>query len=96
MAVALPAYLARARFVSLLEQVEKKKARFMITRNGRPAAVLLGATDFDDILEELDPEFQKTLRLASREYRAGKSLSLNVYMKKRAAVRRSSGVFVPW
>jgi len=74
-AITIPAYVARTQLGSILTQVAKKKARFIITKNGKPTAVILGATDFDDILEELDPEFQETLKVAAKEYRAGKALS---------------------
>jgi prevent-host-death family protein len=65
----VPAYIARTQLGSLLKQVGERKARFLITKSGKPTAVLLSATDFDDILEELDPEFQESLRVAVR--RAG-------------------------
>ena len=71
MTTTIPAYLARTQLGSLLKQVAKKKARFIITKSGKPTAVLMGATDFDDILEELDPEFQKSLKVAAKEIRAG-------------------------
>ena len=83
----IPAYIARTQLGSILKQVAEKKARFVITKNGKPAAVLLGATDFDDILEELDPEFQKSLKAAAKEYRAGKALTLQDYLKARVARR---------
>jgi len=50
--------------------------------------VLLSATDFDDILEELDPELQKSLKIAAKELRAGKGITLEQYLKERLAGRR--------
>ena len=86
---AVPAYVARTQLGSLLKQVGERKARFLITKSGKPTAVLLSATDFDDILEELDPEFQASLRAAAKEYRTGKAMSLRDYMKSRLAVCRA-------
>lgn len=86
----VPAYVARTQFGSLLKQVAGKKARFVITKNGKPSAVLMGIDDLDDILEELDPEFQKTLKVASEEHRAGQAISLQDYLKKRLATRRTA------
>jgi prevent-host-death family protein len=83
----VPAYIARTQLGSLLKQVSQRKARFVITKSGKPAAVLLGATDFDDILEELDPEFQKSLMVAAKEYRAGKSVAMKDYVKARLVGR---------
>ncbi len=85
----IPAYIARTQLGSLLKEVTQRRARFIITKSGKPAAVLLGATDFDDIVEELDPEFQKSLKVAAKEYRAGKAVSLRDYLKRRLAVRRA-------
>ncbi len=85
----IPAYVARTQLGSLLKQVAQRKARFVITKNGRPTAVLLGTADFDDMLEELDPEFQRSLKVAAQEYRAGKAVSLRDYVKKALLVRRA-------
>lgn len=85
----VPAYIARTQLGSLLKQVANRKARFVITKSGKPTAVLLGVADFDDMLEELDPEFQKTLRVAATEYRAGKAVSFREYLKGRLGARRA-------
>jgi prevent-host-death family protein len=85
----IPAYVARTQLGSLLEQVAQRKTRFVITKNGKPTAVLMGATDFDDMLEELDPEFQKSLKVAAKEVRAGKEITLQQYLKERFAARRA-------
>jgi prevent-host-death family protein len=87
MTTTVPAYIARTQLGSILKQVAEKKTRFLITKSGKPTAVLLGASDYDDILEELDPEFQKTLKVAAREYRAGKTVSLRDYLKRRLTRR---------
>jgi prevent-host-death family protein len=85
---AIPAYIARTQLGSLLRQVTQKRTRFLITRKGKPTAVLLSAADFDDILEELDPEFQKSLKITAKELRAGKGITLEQYLKERLAGRR--------
>ena len=87
MTTSIPASVARTQLGALLKRVSQRKARFVITKNGKPTAVLLSATDFDDILEELDPEFQKSLRIAAKEYEAGKSITLKGYVKRRLARR---------
>jgi prevent-host-death family protein len=89
MTTTIPAYVARTQLGSLLKQVVERKSRFLITKSGKPTAVLLGAADFDNILEELDPEFQKSLRVAAKEHRAGRAVSLQDYLKRRLAVRRA-------
>lgn len=89
MTTTVPAYIARTQLGSLLKQVTQKKARFVITKSGRPTAVLMGATDFDDMLEELDPEFQRSLKVAAKEIRAGKGITLQQYLKERLSARRA-------
>ncbi len=85
----VPAYVARTQLGSLLKQVANRKARFVVTRSGKATAVLLGIADFDDMLEELDPEFQKSLKIAATEYRAGKAVSLRDSLKGRLVARRT-------
>jgi len=87
MTTIIPAYIARTQLGSLLKQVRQKKARFVITKSGKPTAVLIGAEDFDDMLEELDPEFQRSLRVAAKEYRQGRSVTLKDYLKGRLTRR---------
>ena len=87
MTTTVPAYVARTQLGSILKQVAQRKARFIITKSGKPAAVVIGAADFDDMLEELDPEFQKSLKVAAKEHRAGKSITLKDYLRERLARR---------
>ena len=86
----VPASVARTRLGLLLKKVTEKKTRFVITKSGKPTAVLLSASDFDDMLEELDPEFQRSLKSAAKEHLAGRAVSLQSYLKRRLAVRRAS------
>jgi len=89
MTTAIPAYVARTQLGSLLKQVARRKARFIITKSGKPTAVLLSASDFDDMLEELDPEFQRSLKTAAKEYRTNRAISLQDYLKRRLTARRA-------
>ena len=83
MPITIPAAIARTQLGSLLKQIARKRGRFVITKGGKPAAVLLSIEDFDDIIEELDPVFQKSLSTAFKEYRAKKTITLKDYIKKR-------------
>lgn len=84
----IPAYIARTQVGWLLNEVGQRRARFIITNSGKPTAVIVGAADFDDMLEELDPEFQKSLKGAAKECRAGKAVTLRDYLKQRLAARQ--------
>ncbi|MEH3077849.1 MAG: type II toxin-antitoxin system Phd/YefM family antitoxin [Quadrisphaera sp.] len=56
----LPLAEVRAQLSKLVDSAVETHERINITRNGRPAAVLLSAEDFDSLLETLevlsDPE----------------------------------------
>lgn len=56
----LPVADARAKLSRLVDEAETTHERFEITRNGRRAAVLLGAGDYDALRETIavlsDPE----------------------------------------
>ncbi len=82
MPITIPAAIARTQLGALLKQIASRRERFVITKGGKPAAVLLGVEDFDDIIEELDPVFQKSLIVAFKEYRSGKAITLREYMKR--------------
>jgi len=87
MSATIPAAIARTQLGSLLKQITHNKARFVITKGGKPTAVLLGIDDFDDIVEELDPAFQKSLKVAHKEYKAGSAVTLQDYVKGRLTRR---------
>jgi prevent-host-death family protein len=50
----LPVAEARAQLSRLVEEAASTHERFEITRNGQWVAVLLGADDYDNLLETLD------------------------------------------
>lgn len=81
MSYTIPAYIARTQFGSLLQQTSRKRKRFVITKSGKPMAVLMGIGDFDDILEELDGEFQKSLKVAAQDIKEESGITLNQYMR---------------
>jgi prevent-host-death family protein len=89
MATTVSAYIARTQLGALLKEAAQNRTRFVITKSGKPTAVLLSISDFDDMLEEVDPEFRKTLTVAAREHRSGKTITLRDYLKQRLAGRRA-------
>lgn len=79
---------AQARLNSLLRKVKDQRARFVITQAGEPAGVLLGVSEFDDMVEELDPVFQQSLAVAAEQHDAGESVGLADYLKQRRRTQR--------
>ena len=71
---------ARARLSELVDEAVRTHERVQITRNGRRAAVLMSADDFDSLEETLeilaDPEVMRDIAVAEDESRRGELHSL--------------------
>lgn len=69
----------RANFSEMVDRVEQQHDRITVTRNGRPAAVLMSADDLealDDTLELLsDPAAMADIERARRDVAAGNAVS---------------------
>ena len=74
MAKSVPFTQARAELSELLDEVEQTHEHVEITRNGRPAAVLLSPEEYEVIQETLeilgDPETLDALRQSEEDVRA--------------------------
>ncbi|CAN5360191.1 hypothetical protein BH11ACT5_BH11ACT5_22880 [soil metagenome] len=72
---------ARAQFSRIVESAETTHERFEVTRNGSRVAVLLGADDYDALIETLDilrdTETMEAIREGAAELRAGTSVSVD-------------------
>jgi len=80
----------KARLSAYLEQAENE-GPIVITRNGKPVAVLLAPHDDDDlenILIARSPRFQAVLNQSRRSIKAGKGLSEKDFWK--VVARRQS------
>ena len=83
---------ARATFSKIVDAAETTHERYEVTRNGRRAAVLLGADDFDALLETLailaDSDLVASIREGARDLDAGLTVSADeVAASMRAAGR---------
>ncbi|WP_299090996.1 type II toxin-antitoxin system Phd/YefM family antitoxin [uncultured Microbacterium sp.] len=80
---------ARAQFSKLVESAASTHERFDVTRNGDRVAVLMGADDYDALLDTLDvlsdSEAMADLREAQESLARGESFS---EAEVRAAVKR--------
>jgi antitoxin YefM len=74
----MPIADARARFSEIVADAESTHERYEITRNGRPAAVLLASDDYEAMRETIavlaDSELMESIRNGLAELRAGESL----------------------
>lgn len=64
----------------ILEQVHRKFDRYIVTRRGKPEAVILSIDDYESMLETLeiesDKELMKRLEKAEQDLKKGKGISL--------------------
>jgi antitoxin YefM len=81
MARTVPFTEARARLTELLDHVEARHEHVVITRSGRPAAVVLSTDEYEALQETLeileDEDTLAALRESERDVRAGRLTSLD-------------------
>lgn len=72
----LTATEAKTHFLELIRDSNKRLERFLITKNGKPAVVLMNADEFEGWLETLeimsDKKGLKELRQAKKELEGGR------------------------
>jgi antitoxin YefM len=71
---------ARARLTELLDEVNERHEHIVITRNGRPAGVVLSSDEYEALTETLgvleDEEAMDALRESEADVRAGRVYAL--------------------
>jgi prevent-host-death family protein len=80
MSETVPFTEAKAHLSELVDKVVGEHERFILTRNGRPAAVLLSPDELEALEETVDilqdPKLLESLRRSRREAAEGKTLPL--------------------
>jgi antitoxin YefM len=81
MARTVPFTEARARLTELLDEVNERHEHVVITRNGRPAGVVLSSAEYEALAETLevleDDETLEALRESEADVRAGRVYPLD-------------------
>jgi len=76
MAKILPISEVKARLPELVTGVEEREEQVVVTRNGRPAAMLVSYAEYEGLKETLDvlsdPELMKQIRQSLAEVAAGR------------------------
>ena len=69
----------RPELPAVIDRVDKKLDRFVITKRGRPVAVMLSVDDYESLMETLDiladPEAMDGLRKGEEDLRKGRKRS---------------------
>ena len=76
MARTVPFTEARAHLTELLDEIEEIHEHVVITRNGRPAAVVMSQDEYESLIETLevlgDPELMAALAESDEDVAAGR------------------------
>ena len=90
----VPVTEAKQRFTEIVKGVEQYFDRYLVTKNGKDAAVVMSAAEYESLLETIDVLANKKETRALLEGKAqaggGETVSLDEYLaqKKRAEKRR--------
>ena len=80
MSETIPFTEAKAHLSELVDRTSREHERFVVTRNGRPAAVLLSPEDLESLEETVDVlqdrALLESIRTSRREAAEGKKLPL--------------------
>ena len=75
----------------LLDGVERTHQRVVVTRNGKPSAVIISADDLESLEETIavlsDPELMSTIRESEADLEAGRSRPFEEFVADQAARR---------
>jgi antitoxin YefM len=70
----------------LINNIDTRLDRYIITKRGRPVAVMISPDDYEGLLETIeilsDKEAVKRIRQAKREIKEGKTISLEALRKE--------------
>ncbi len=66
---------ARSRIFEIAEKVQKKGQVFAFTENGKAKVVMIGAEEYDSLLEDIelanDPKFINKMKMSDEEFKRG-------------------------
>ena len=98
--VTVPVTEAKQRFTEIVKGVEECFDRYLVTKNGKEAAVVMSAEEYESLLETIDVLASKkeldALLKGSAQAQRGETVSLDVYLSakensKKRRRRRGGG-----
>lgn len=89
----LPITEVKARLPELVSGVEEREERIVVTRNGKPSALLVSMAEYSQLKETLDvlsdPDLMRQIRASARFFaKGGRGLSIDEVFGATAAPRR--------
>lgn len=93
--ITLPVTEAKQRFTELVKNAEESFDRYLVTKNGKDAAVLLSAEEYENLLETLDILANKkevrAIAEAESQARRGETISLSKYLASKKNNTKRNG-----
>lgn len=84
----MPLAEAKHKLSAIVQEVHETYERIVITKNGKDAAVLLSAEEYEGLLETLDlqacPDEEQAINRAKKQARKGQTIALSTLKKKLA------------
>ena len=91
--ITLPVTEAKQRFTEIVKGAQEYFDRYLVTRNGKEAAVVMSAEEYENLLETLDVLASKNevraIRQGSAQARSEETVSLDAYLRKKQASRKN-------
>jgi len=76
----------RPRLPKIIDEVDRKMDRFIITRRGKPVALLMSVEDYESVFETLDilgnAKLVKKIKKAREDVKKGRSTALELIEKE--------------
>ena len=70
----------------VIKDIDGKLGRYIVTKRGKPVAVMMSPDDYEGLLETIeilsDKETAKRIKIAKKEIREGKTVSLEELRRK--------------
>ncbi|MDI6803344.1 MAG: type II toxin-antitoxin system Phd/YefM family antitoxin [Bacteroidota bacterium] len=95
--ITLPVTEAKQRFTELVKGAEESFDRYLVTKNGKDAAVILSAEEYENLLETLDILANKkevrAIAEGSAQVKRGETLSLSKYLASKKKTHKGNNKF---
>ena len=76
----------RPELPEVIKDIDGKLGRYIVTKRGKPVAVMLSPDDYEGLLETIeilsDKETAKRIKIAKKEIKEGKTVSLEELRRK--------------
>jgi len=76
----------RPELPEVIKDIDSKLGRYIVTKRGKPVAVMMSPDDYEGLLETIeilsDKETAKRIKIAKKEIKEGKTVSLEELRRK--------------